>query len=120
THSSSSHSTPAALFAPYSRSAHHRALHAFPTRRSSDLSAAIGIGGDGGDAGAENSGAVYVYTRNRTGWTEDAYIKSSETRAGDRDRKSTRLNSSHVKISYAVFCLKKKNNYKTSCTLSSL
>src|SRR5690606_39428384 len=27
-----------------------------------------------------------------------------------RDRKSTRLNSSHVKISYAVFCLKKKNN----------
>src|SRR5690606_41203039 len=29
------------------------------------------------------------------------------------DRKSTRLNSSHVKISYAVFCLKKKtNNYK--------
>src|SRR5690606_42157377 len=29
------------------------------------------------------------------------------------DRKSTRLNSSHVKISYAVFCLKKKNNYIT-------
>src|SRR5690606_41267019 len=27
----------------------------------------------------------------------------------DGDRKSTRLNSSHVKISYAVFCLKKKN-----------
>src|SRR5436309_6736099 len=27
-----------------------------------------------------------------------------------RDRKSTRLNSSHVKISYAVFCLKKKND----------
>src|SRR5690606_41935859 len=27
----------------------------------------------------------------------------------ERDRKSTRLNSSHVKISYAVFCLKKKN-----------
>src|SRR5690606_40739162 len=27
---------------------------------------------------------------------------------GGRDRKSTRLNSSHVKISYAVFCLKKK------------
>src|SRR5436309_10809443 len=27
---------------------------------------------------------------------------------GPRDRKSTRLNSSHVKISYAVFCLKKK------------
>src|SRR5436309_14288283 len=29
------------------------------------------------------------------------------------DRKSTRLNSSHVKISYAVFCLKKKNNKTT-------
>src|SRR5690606_41271587 len=29
-----------------------------------------------------------------------------------RDRKSTRLNSSHVKISYAVFCLKKKNTNK--------
>src|SRR5690554_7789568 len=27
-----------------------------------------------------------------------------------RDRKSTRLNSSHVRISYAVFCLKKKTN----------
>src|SRR5436309_11653772 len=31
-----------------------------------------------------------------------------EARARNRDRKSTRLNSSHVKISYAVFCLKKK------------
>src|SRR5436309_8079457 len=30
------------------------------------------------------------------------------------DRKSTRLNSSHVKISYAVFCLKKKKKQKTS------
>src|SRR5690606_40892885 len=33
-------------------------------------------------------------------------------RRPDRDRKSTRLNSSHVKISYAVFCLKKKNQQK--------
>src|SRR5207302_8535361 len=30
------------------------------------------------------------------------------------DRKSTRLNSSHVKISYAVFCLKKKKNNKNN------
>src|SRR5436309_10496097 len=30
-----------------------------------------------------------------------------------RDRKSTRLNSSHVKISYAVFCLKKKKTENT-------
>src|SRR2546430_17680910 len=29
---------------------------------------------------------------------------------GSKDRKSTRLNSSHSQISYAVFCLKKKNN----------
>src|SRR5690606_41980651 len=32
------------------------------------------------------------------------------TFGGDQDRKSTRLNSSHVKNSYAVFCLKKKND----------
>src|SRR5438045_7040460 len=32
--------------------------------------------------------------------------------AWDRDRKSTRLNSSHLGISYAVFCLKKKKNTK--------
>src|SRR5690554_7370825 len=31
-----------------------------------------------------------------------------------RDRKSTRLNSSHVRISYAVFCLKKKNQSRTN------
>src|SRR5256885_12548696 len=30
---------------------------------------------------------------------------------GQRDRKSTRLNSSHLVISYAVFCLKKKNTW---------
>src|SRR5258708_20520225 len=33
------------------------------------------------------------------------------------DRKSTRLNSSHQIISYAVFCLKKKKNRKTNGTL---
>src|SRR5205807_3313621 len=32
------------------------------------------------------------------------------TAVEERDRKSTRLNSSHLVISYAVFCLKKKNN----------
>src|SRR6266566_5246525 len=35
-----------------------------------------------------------------------------------RDRKSTRLNSSHLVISYAVFCLKKKKNPKTNYTES--
>src|SRR3712207_6779460 len=33
------------------------------------------------------------------------------------DRKSTRLNSSHANISYAVFCLKKKNIYKDTTTI---
>src|SRR3989475_7020992 len=33
-----------------------------------------------------------------------------------RDRKSTRLNSSHSQISYAVFCLKKKKNYILTST----
>src|SRR6266513_961578 len=36
-----------------------------------------------------------------------------------RDRKSTRLNSSHVSISYAVFCLKKKKNYKNQHSYSN-
>src|SRR5947209_10959820 len=35
----------------------------------------------------------------------------SRTGASATDRKSTRLNSSHANISYAVFCLKKKNQY---------
>src|SRR5690625_5732261 len=43
-------------------------------------------------------------------------IRPAQTTDGeqvsDLDRKSTRLNSSHVAISYAVFCLKKKSNTK--------
>src|SRR3712207_8404307 len=35
-------------------------------------------------------------------------------RLADLDRKSTRLNSSHANISYAVFCLKKKTNFATA------
>src|SRR5690242_21286761 len=35
-----------------------------------------------------------------------------------RDRKSTRLNSSHMSISYAVFCLKKKNSHSYQYSLS--
>src|SRR5690606_42023737 len=47
-------------------------------------------------------------------WTEStdehvrSYVNGIPTGSGGTDRKSTRLNSSHVKISYAVFCLKKK------------
>src|SRR6266571_8224285 len=36
-------------------------------------------------------------------------------RGSAADRKSTRLNSSHMSISYAVFCLKKKKNTKKEC-----
>src|SRR5438067_8108095 len=38
---------------------------------------------------------------------------------GSQDRKSTRLNSSHVSISYAVFCLKKKKIYTRQNAVSS-
>src|SRR3712207_8297318 len=38
----------------------------------------------------------------------------SEAIVASEDRKSTRLNSSHANISYAVFCLKKKKNIVTS------
>src|SRR3712207_8050319 len=45
--------------------------------------------------------------------TNSAVSKSQKQNWGSiflEDRKSTRLNSSHANISYAVFCLKKKNN----------
>src|SRR3712207_7305870 len=48
------------------------------------------------------------------GWVATGYLATSvgvedeEPAELDRDRKSTRLNSSHANISYAVFCLKKK------------
>src|SRR5256885_2928705 len=47
---------------------------------------------------------------------EEIRLQRGEVRRADRfiivpDRKSTRLNSSHLVISYAVFCLKKKNIY---------
>src|SRR5437868_10456589 len=41
---------------------------------------------------------------------DDPPTDAAEERFCCRDRKSTRLNSSHVSISYAVFCLKKKKN----------
>src|SRR5947209_14462599 len=39
-------------------------------------------------------------------------------RSRSRDRKSTRLNSSHANISYAVFCLKKKNKQRKDAEVS--
>src|SRR3712207_7494887 len=40
----------------------------------------------------------------------DGQLEGERDRAHDGDRKSTRLNSSHANISYAVFCLKKKTH----------
>src|SRR3712207_6993489 len=48
------------------------------------------------------AGGSYYYSQTRIDVSGDIEI--------DGDRKSTRLNSSHANISYAVFCLKKKNN----------
>src|SRR5437870_8019917 len=45
----------------------------------------------------------------RDRWTRPRSPGQPCDRWPQRDRKSTRLNSSHVAISYAVFCLKKKN-----------
>src|SRR6202047_5572579 len=47
-------------------------------------------------------------SRARTGLRAGVDFEAVEERRGTRDRKSTRLNSSHRTISYAVFCLKKK------------
>src|SRR5256885_5247603 len=48
---------------------------------------------------------------------KDAAGVLTELRNCRKDRKSTRLNSSHLVISYAVFCLKKKKNKKTDYSL---
>src|SRR5256885_2584723 len=47
----------------------------------------------------------------------DAVVGTGEV---ERDRKSTRLNSSHLVISYAVFCLKKKNSETVTISAHSL
>src|SRR5690606_3842000 len=47
-------------------------------------------------------------------WHEVVDRQPAEHTPEPQDRKSTRLNSSHVKISYAVFCLKKKKAWRTA------
>src|SRR5947207_5787384 len=84
-------------------SANHRNLHSFPTRRSSDLFSTT----DFNPVDGLTSGAIEGTTQtNRAADINPADIESVEI-----DRKSTRLNSSHTVISYAVFCLKKKTQY---------
>src|SRR2546430_7821914 len=60
-------------------------------------------------------GAFYFrFSRSTARLTEkDTIVLADFTNTtGDADRKSTRLNSSHSQISYAVFCLKKKNKLR--------
>src|SRR3989442_8538405 len=48
-------------------------------------------------------------------YADPGYARLRGAIAVDTDRKSTRLNSSHVRISYAVFCLKKKKDILPQC-----
>src|SRR5256885_7965195 len=52
--------------------------------------------------------------------TEEARKDSTPDEDEERDRKSTRLNSSHLVISYAVFCLKKKKKTATPRTAAAI
>src|SRR5438552_9156305 len=54
-------------------------------------------------------GGVVIELRFRSDDREGKTMKQVTGRSSQLDRKSTRLNSSHQIISYAVFCLKKKN-----------
>src|SRR5256885_12529623 len=49
-------------------------------------------------------------------WSANALASTRSQRCRPRDRKSTRLNSSHLVISYAVFCLKKKKEFDAKIT----
>src|SRR5699024_12640850 len=94
---------PLPLLCRLPRAAHHRALPSFPTRRSSDLASSQNIEFD-----HENHSRVNVVGSST--WTPSCIIPvpPSVRMSWCRDRKSTRLNSSHVSTSYAVFCLQKK------------
>src|SRR5690606_39412730 len=88
----------------------HRDLHSFPTRRSSDLSSPGWM-----PLLTGSTGSVFAIRYILIGGVfriDDEPARATAiggaARSLRRDRKSTRLNSSHVKISYAVFCLKKK------------
>ncbi len=58
-----------------------------------ESSAAVGIGGNQADNSAADAGAVYVYTRSGTAWMQRAYVKASNTGAGDHFGTSAALSS---------------------------
>src|SRR5699024_12579758 len=95
------------------------ALPSFPTRRSSDLFCLRGSSNDQTIAQRRNRSFELVdvpgeikhhFQLEDAFWDSDAFARLSFRNFCQQDRKSTRLNSSHVSISYAVFCLKKKRN----------
>src|SRR2546430_12578216 len=69
--------------------------------------------------------ALPIYRSRRSSRPWSRHSSEPECESGqcesllDRDRKSTRLNSSHSQISYAVFCLKKKKTYITNVIRSN-
>src|SRR5690606_41442644 len=85
-----------------------RASDSFPTRRSSDLNSGRSrrLPGRTGSHRSRRVARPLVRMAARPGLVHGGGGEPSDR--GGRDRKSTRLNSSHVKTSYAVFCLKKK------------
>src|SRR5690606_41288331 len=92
-----------------------RDLHSFPTRRSSDLEARRLVADDLQELllpRIAKVGALQEFGEhaNRGEWRLELmrHLADEVRLLSRQDRKSTRLNSSHVKISYAVFCLKKK------------
>src|SRR5439155_20105215 len=76
----------------------HRDLHSFPTRRSSDLV----------HLAAPDFVDVSGHRDEPRLFDDNPQHLNDIIISVEKDRKSTRLNSSHVAISYAVFCLKKK------------
>src|SRR5690348_17581319 len=81
----------------------------FPTRRSSDLKFSGAVMNAITKSGTNSiHGDLFEFWRNDK---LDA-VSYFFTNKSELDRKSTRLNSSHPSISYAVFCLKKKKNTK--------
>src|SRR5688572_31799931 len=83
-----------------------RDILSFPTRRSSDLGRQPHL------AGKLQPALERLRQRGRRGaqGLQDLFGGFYADLHRRRDRKSTRLNSSHSQISYAVFCLKKKHN----------